>query len=171
MNRSTFARRRLALACALAVSGSVHAFEIGLENPDLMMRWDNTVRYNAGVRAQAQDTKILGNPNFDDGDRNFAKNSLVTNRVDVLSEFDFVWKRSFGARVSAAGWVDGAYGSLDNTSTATANTLVNGLPVAGALSPYTKRYSKGPSGELWFVARVMGPVTVDEKSSTPLVGT
>ncbi|HEX3058867.1 MAG TPA: hypothetical protein VHP62_05855, partial [Usitatibacter sp.] len=35
MNRSTFARRRLALACALAVSGSVHAFEIGLENPDL----------------------------------------------------------------------------------------------------------------------------------------
>ncbi|HSW83304.1 MAG TPA: DUF1302 family protein, partial [Usitatibacter sp.] len=148
MNRSTPARATLALACALALAGEARAFEIGLSNSDLSMRWDNTVRYNAGVRVQDQDTKILGNPNFDDGDRNFAKNSLVTNRVDVLSEFDFVWKRSFGARVSAAGWVDGAYSSLDNTSTATANTLQNGLPVAGALSPYTKRYTKGPSGEI-----------------------
>jgi hypothetical protein len=148
MNRSTPARATLALACALALAGEARAFEIGLSNSDLSMRWDNTVRYNAGVRVQDQDTKILGNPNFDDGDRNFAKNSLVTNRVDVLSEFDFVWKRSFGARVSAAGWVDGAYSSLDNTNTATANTLQNGLPVAGALSPYTKRYTKGPSGEI-----------------------
>ena len=29
----------------------------------------------------------------------------------------------------------------------TANTLVDGLPVAGILSPYTKRYAKGFSGE------------------------
>ena len=36
---------------------------------------------------------------------------------------------------------------------ATANTLVDGLPAAGVLSPYTKRYAKGPSGEMldWFV--------------------
>jgi hypothetical protein len=55
-------------------------------------------------------------------------------------------------RVSAAGWYDAAYGNLDNTNTATANTLVNGLPVAGVLSSYTKRYAKGPSGEMldWF---------------------
>ena len=39
------------------------------------LRWDNTVRYNLGVRAQAQDPPILGNPNFDDGDRNFTKGS------------------------------------------------------------------------------------------------
>ena len=54
------------------------------------MRWDNTIRYNLGVRTQSQDTKIIGSPNFDDGDRNFSNGSLVTNRLDVLSEFDFV---------------------------------------------------------------------------------
>ena len=53
-----------------------------------------------------------------------------------------------GFRVSGAGWYDYAYSHLDNTNNATANTLVNGLPVAGALSPYTKRYAKGVSGEL-----------------------
>ena len=52
-----------------------------------------------------------------------------------------------GFRVSAAGWYDFAYSSLDNTNNATANTLVNDLPVAGALSDYTKRYAKGVSGE------------------------
>ena len=48
---------------------------------------------------------------------------------------------------SCAAWYDAAYSNLDDTDTATANTLVNGLPVAGALSPYTKRYAKGVSGE------------------------
>ena len=61
------------------------------------MRWDNTVRYNLGVRAQSQDPAILGNPNFDDGDRNFSNGSLVTNRFDVLSEFDFVWQQTVRA--------------------------------------------------------------------------
>ena len=58
-------------------------------------------------------------------------------------------------RVSAAGWYDQAYTSLDGTNTATANTLVNGLPVAGQLSPYAKRYAKGLSGE-WLDAFVFG---------------
>ena len=49
--------------------------------------------------------------------------------------------------MSAAGWYDDAYDNLDNTNNATANTLVDGLPVAGVLSPYTKRYAKGLSGE------------------------
>ena len=59
-----------------------------------------------------------------------------------------MFQRSYGFRASAAAWGDAAYRSLDNHNDATANTLVNGLPVAGALGPYTKRYSKGPSGEL-----------------------
>ena len=48
---------------------------------------------------------------------------------------------------SGAGWYDFAYRHLDNNNNATANTLVDGLPVAGMLSPYTKRYAKGLSGE------------------------
>jgi hypothetical protein len=155
-------RLRIGLHCAAVgvvfAAGSIvpvpaGAFAINTDNEDLVVRWDNTVRYNLGIRGQNQNPQILGNPNFDDGDRNFANGSVVTDRFDVLSEFDFIYKRSYGFRVSAAGWWDAAYSSLDDTSTATANTLVGGLPVAGVLSPYTKRYSKGPSGE-WLDAFV-----------------
>ena len=145
-----FRRRAAALAIAstLAAAGTAQAFEIDTGNPDVAMHWDNTVRYNLGWRAQSQDPNILGNPNFDDGDRNFGNGSIVTNRFDLLSEFDFVYQRKYGFRTSAAAWYDFAYSGLDNTNNATANTLVDGLPVAGALSPYTRRYAKGPSAEL-----------------------
>jgi hypothetical protein len=146
------------------LTGGAGAFEIDSGNPDLRMRWDNTVRYNLGVRAQSQDPAILANPNSDDGDRNFSSGSLVTNRFDVLSEFDIVWRRNFGARFSAAGWYDHAYRNLDNINTASANTLVNGLPVAGQLSSYTERYAKGPSGE-WLDAFVFANFDV---GSTPV---
>ena len=91
-----FRRRVAALAVGslLAAAGPAQAFEIDTGNPDLAMRWDNTVRYNLGLRAQSQDPSILGNPNFDDGDRNFGNGSIVTNRLDLLSEFDFVYQRS-----------------------------------------------------------------------------
>ncbi len=143
-------RRAVALAIASLFTApfAAEAFEIDTGNPDIAMRWDNTVRYNIGVRAQSQNDSILGNVNLDDGDRNFSNGSLVTNRLDLLSEFDFVYQRKYGFRASYALWKDFAYGNLDNTNTATANTLVDGLPVAGALSQYTNRYSKGASGEL-----------------------
>jgi hypothetical protein len=138
---------------ACGTGGIAQAFDIDTGNDDLKARWDNTVRYNLGSRTQGQDEAILKNPNADDGDRNFDKGSLVTNRLDLLTEFDLVWRKQLGLRLSAAGWYDHAYSNLDNTSTATANTLVNGLPVAGVLSGYTERFAKGASGEMldWFV--------------------
>jgi hypothetical protein len=147
---------------ACGASGVAQAFDIDTGNDDAKLRWDNTVRYNLGVRTQAQDPAILGNANADDGDRNFSKGSVVTNRLDLLSEADLVWQKKYGARVSAAGWYDNAYGSLDNTNTASANTLVNGLPAAGVLSPYTKRYGKGVSGEMldWFVFGAFEPAGI-----------
>ena len=137
----------LAVVSALGAPLSAVAFEIDTGQEDLVLRWDNTFRYNIGMRAQSQDQAILKNPNLDDGDRNFSNGSLVTNRLDILSELDLVWQRKYGVRFSYAGWYDAAYTGLDNTSTATANTLVSGLPVAGALSPFTQRYAKGVSGE------------------------
>jgi hypothetical protein len=144
-------RRRvlaIAVATALAPIGAVDAFELTPDSPDLSVRWDNTVRYNLGLRTESQDSKIIGSPNYDDGDRNFSNGSIVTNRLDVLSEFDVVWKRQVGFRVSAAAWFDYAYDDVDDKADATANTLVNGLPVAGELSNFTKRYANGPSGEV-----------------------
>ena len=59
------------------------AMEIDTGNPDVSIRRDNTLRYNLGVRTQAQDAALLGNPNLDDSDRNFNKSSAIANRLDL----------------------------------------------------------------------------------------
>jgi hypothetical protein len=127
--------------------GVAQAIEIDAGNPDLAIRWDNSIRYNLGVRTQKQDSAIISNNNVDDSDRNFKRGSLVANRLDLLSEFDAVYQKSFGVRVSGAAWYDAAYTNLDNTSVSTSNHLENGQAALG-LSSTTKRYDLGPSGEL-----------------------
>src|SRR5580765_7136839 len=149
----SFRRAAVAAAMTALFAAPAFAFEIDVGNPDIEMRFDNTLRYNLGSRVQSQNPAILGAVNNDDGDRNFSNGSLVTSRFDVLSEFDVVWKKQFGARFSAALWWDPAYDSLDNNNTLTANTLANGLPAPGVLSPYSNRYLKGASGE-WLDAFV-----------------
>ena len=136
-----------AALCAMLASNAT-AFEINTGNDDIEMRWDNTIRYNLGQRVQSQDPAILKNIGADDGDRNFGNHSIVNNRIDLLSEFDVVYKKKFGGRLSAAGWYDQAYsGGFDNTSLATSNHLVNGQPAYG-ISNYADRYYHGPSGEI-----------------------
>lgn len=140
--------RKLAQAMMLAMvsSGTVQAIEIDTGNPDVAVRWDNTVRYNATRRIESQDPTILRSVNIDDGDRNFNK-GLVGNRVDLVSELDVVYKKQSGFRVSAAAWYDDAYRRLDNTNVASSNHLENGVPSLG-LSDATKRWHKGLSGEI-----------------------
>lgn len=161
-----------AAAVACAFGGHLQradAFEIDSGNDDVKVHFDNTVRYNLGRRVDAQDPAILRNPNKDDGDRNFDKGSIVTNRVDLLSEFDVVYKDSIGMRLSAAGWYDRAYaGTLDNTSVATSNHLVDGVQALG-LSDYTKRYSRGPSGE-WLDAFVFASTDIGAMPLTMRLG-
>jgi hypothetical protein len=135
----------IALAAALALPAAAGAAEFDTGNEDLAIRWDNTVRVNISQRVEDQDDAILANPNYDDGDRNFEQGSVFT-RLDLLSEFDFVWKRALGFRVSAAAWWDPGYDNLDHTSVLTSNRLQNGRPVLG-LSSYSDRYAQGPSGE------------------------
>ncbi len=163
--------RRTAVAAALCVGlcSAAHAFELNTGNEDVKIHWDNTLRYTFGKRAEAQDPAILANPNKDDGDRNFKKGATVTNRIDLLSELDIVYKQNFGARVSAAGWYDQAYaGGFDNTSLATSNHLVNGQSAFG-LSDYTRRYFKGPSGEM-LDAFVFGSTDIGQKPVTVRAG-
>jgi hypothetical protein len=136
---------RAAVAAALALPAMAGAFEIPTGNEDLSVRLDNTVRLNVTSRVADEDKAILANPNTDDGGRNFPQGSLFT-RVDLLTEFDVVWKRSLGFRVSAASWWDGGYDVVDNTSVATSNHLQDGLPALG-LPAHTKRYAEGPSAE------------------------
>ncbi|MFT3755752.1 MAG: DUF1302 domain-containing protein [Pseudoxanthomonas sp.] len=144
-------RRTLGVAVAAAMAGmcaSAGAAEIKTGNEDLKIRFENTIRYNVGVRLEDQSQGLIGNPNFDDGDRNFVKGDIITNRLDLLSEFDLVYRDKWGLRVSAAGWYDFAYdGKFNGDSVATSNHLENGVPAIG-LSNYAERYYKGPSGEI-----------------------
>lgn len=140
-------------ACLLALSQGASAMEINTGNEDLAIRLDTTVRYNVGIRAKDCDTNICGN---DAGagdvtawqsDRKFGKaGDVVTNRVDVLPEFDFVYKKRYGFRVSAAAWYDAAY-----SNKLPSDAAFTGIGAAGAGTgkylPYTDRYILGPSGE------------------------
>lgn len=113
---SAQSRRKLFHAVAgagLIVAGqSAWAFQFKTDS-DWVVRWDNTVKYNVMVRVADQDDEILGrttaSPVADDANLNFDQGSVVSNRVDLVSEFDAVWKDKLGVRITGAGWYDHAY--------------------------------------------------------------
>ncbi|MBT8769520.1 DUF1302 domain-containing protein [Metapseudomonas boanensis] len=162
-NHSPNLRRCLLASAVLAGMGasSTQAFELDTGNPDWAVRFDNTVKYNYGVRTESADKTMLGTPNNNDGDYNFRKSGTnITNRVDLLTELDVVYQNNMGFRVSAASWYDKAYDNAGSNS----NPFVNGNedfsrivgqpsttnPAFGSphLSNYAQRYYSGPSGEI-----------------------
>lgn len=151
-----------------------YAFNIDLGNPDLSLRWDNTLRYNLGIRARDCDKHICGNDagagdvTAYQSDRKFAKaGDIVTNRIDILSEMDFVYKGRHGARLSASGWYDHAYrGGIEGDRVLDASGMGTGAGRDGeGYSRYTKRWNHGPSGEILdafvFTGFDLGDVPVD----------
>jgi hypothetical protein len=144
--KQRYVLRAVAIAAALCAGGAAQASELETGNPDLKIRFDNTVKYNYAHRVDSQNAALLKSVNNDDGNRNFAK-GMVSSRVDLLSELDVVYDKRFGMRISAAGWVDGAYNKLDNTNIASSNHFEGGKPALG-MSSYAKRYHKGASGEV-----------------------
>lgn len=139
------------LAVAIAAfsdAGSALAESIDVGNPDIQLRWDNTVRYNIGMRAQKKEKALSQSATQQIGDNKFDRGDVVTNRLDILSEMDFIYKEKYGARVSAAGWYDQAYDDKAEGLQAYQNA---GLPAAYSDNKYTgsvKRYYMGPSGEI-----------------------
>lgn len=106
------------LGCSV-VTG-VQAFDFELANPDLKMRLDTNVKYSNAWRVKDRHDKLVADANLDDGDRNFDK-GLISNRLDLFSEFDFSYQK-VGARVSGAAWYDDVYNKgNDNHSPQTIN--------------------------------------------------
>jgi len=117
---------RLTLTAAAALL-ACHAGAIELEtgNPDWSVRFDNTVKASTIYRTKAADPALVdsfrllvpGVPasafpqalNFNAGDDNFRNRGFVSKRIDLLSEFDAVYRKDFGLRVSGAAWYDAAY--------------------------------------------------------------
>jgi hypothetical protein len=145
--RRAFAPSTLAIAAMLALTaGTAHAFDINTGNPDFAIRFDNTVRANYGVRVESRDSKIGNYVLADEGDYSFDNGQAVAKRIDLLSEFDLVYKKRYGLRLSGAAWYDGAY---DGTSKSNPNPPLVGIPSYinhQYSSTITKLYEKG--GEL-----------------------
>ncbi|HEX6705823.1 MAG TPA: DUF1302 domain-containing protein [Albitalea sp.] len=105
--------RAIALAC-IAVTPAAQALDFDTGNPDVKLRWDNTVKYSVAARLKDPSPTLTSDVNTDDGDFNFRKNRLVSNRLDLLSEFDLRYKDA-GMRLSGAAWYDQVYNrSNDN---------------------------------------------------------
>jgi hypothetical protein len=142
--------RRHAVATAaalLAAALPAQAFEIDTGNPDLSLRWDNTVRLNYAQRVEGRDPMIGNSAIGDEGTYSFDKGQAVAKRLDLLTELDLVYKRQHGLRISAAGWFDDAYGSHGRSNP---NPPLAGIPsyVDNEYSPLVKRLYHGPSGEI-----------------------
>lgn len=106
------------------------AVEIETGNPDVNIRFDNTLKYSGGLRTGSPLARYV-NPaaggnmmSTDDGDQNFKKGSPISNRIDLLSELDFDFRKTIGFRVSGAAWYDTVYNRTNsNNSPGTANSL------------------------------------------------
>jgi len=161
-------RSLIAMAVLAATPHTAQAFELNLGSEDWAVRFDNTAKYNYGIRAESADKRLLATPNNNDGNYNFRRSGTnITNRIDLLTELDVVYQNKMGFRVSAASWYDKAYDNSGSNS----NPFVNGNSAASGmvsehfqvggftdldglgngdphLSSYAKRYYSGPSGEI-----------------------
>jgi len=126
-SKPAFAYSTLAIAATLALcAGEASAFDVNTGNPDLAIRFDNTVRLNYGVRVESRDSKIGNSALSDEGDYSFDKNDAIAKRFDLLSEFDLIYKKRYGLRVSGAAWYDFAYDS--GTSKSNPNAPLVNIP-------------------------------------------
>lgn len=98
-----------AVALAMLYSGAASGFEIKTGNEDVTLRWDNTVKYNIGWRLEKRDDTLGDTWGLQAGEYQFDRGDVITNRLDLLSELDLVYKKYYGFRVSGAAWYDAAY--------------------------------------------------------------
>lgn len=126
INSTPFRLKALAIAIVSSAS-TAYGFEIDTDNPDLRLSLDNTVKYSTAFRTKNASpglSEVSGATNYNDGNNNFDK-GLVSNRLDVFSEFDLSYKNA-GIRVSGAAWYDDVYHQdTDNTSTTSNHTPAN----------------------------------------------
>lgn len=119
----------VAAAAALLASGGAAAVAIDTGNSDVTVSWDNTLKYSAAwrvrdVKSSVADNSIGPQANTNDGDLNFGK-GLISNRLDLLSELEFRYKKDFGARISGAAWYDDVYNRGNDNPGALGGALVN----------------------------------------------
>lgn len=146
---ATISRRCLASYAALAAAAAapLQASAVELDaGSDWTIRWDNTVSYNLGVRAQRINDNIGNHPALAQGDYSYRRGDVVTNRVSDLMEFDAQNKGGWGGRVSASLFKDFAFHDDVRTNP---GELAPGVPYSALgsytgnrFSDYTRRHYK-----------------------------
>lgn len=114
-------KKLLAMSVLAAISTQAHAFQFDTSE-DWEVRWDNTVKANIMSRVASQDKDVYtarrGAAFFlaDDATLSVDRSNggLVSTRLDVLSEFDVIWRQDFGFRISGSAWYDYAYKDSDH---------------------------------------------------------
>jgi hypothetical protein len=146
-------------------SSGAQAVNIDTGNSDVELRWDNSVRYNAGVRTGGVNNAFYKSSGYDETEGRFKRGDVVTNRVDLVSELDMTYKGKYGFRVSGAAWYDDAYSATSVRNPALANS---GNYANNHYNSYADRYIHGPSGEILdafvFGAFELGGTTLNVKA-------
>jgi len=131
-----------ALASVLPIHAA-YSIDFQTGNPDLRINWNNTLKYSTAYRLQDADPALTNDPanftfNQNNGDLNFQKKGLISNRLDWLTEFD-VDTHNMGARVSAAAWYDLVYnrGNKNDGSVLDSSSVLSGS-AANQFAPDTR---------------------------------
>jgi hypothetical protein len=142
-------KRLLAVSVlATAAAASMQAQALKFDTPsDWDVRWDNTVKGNLMVRVEDMDpslydpnrTRSATGPNrtaaglADDSTYSVKQGHFVSQRADLLSELDVIYKDKMGFRISGAGWYDFAY---DNSAYPSSGST-KGFPSVFSTFAYT----------------------------------
>ncbi len=128
--------RAVSAACALGILAILapprpaHALRFRISE-DLVADLDTTLTYAAAWRFEAPDAALLSRANGDDGNRNFRRYDMTSNRFTVVSEADIHYD-NYGTFVRGKGFYDFAYaGHNANDSPSTNN---NGPVYGGPLA-------------------------------------
>ncbi|MDD0838876.1 DUF1302 family protein [Curvibacter sp. HBC61] len=136
-------------ALSMVMFPGAHALELDTGNEDLKIRFDNTVKASTQYRLQDAQPALANSTrqivpgvaasafpqalNLNAGDDNFRRQGIVSKRLDLLSEFDLVYRKDLGLRLSAAAWYDAAY-----SGTTSATDPGNGQAVYNQFSSATR---------------------------------
>jgi len=127
--------RVVSAACALCILAIFvlprqgHALRFRISE-DVVADLDTTLTYGAAWRLRRPDDVLLKNFNGDDGNRNFKRYDMTSNRFTIVSEADIQYG-NYGTFVRARGFYDFAYfGHNANDSPSTNNNgPLNGGPL------------------------------------------
>lgn len=129
----------LAIAGALLICNeAAEAFTFNTP-PDWDVRLDNSVQYTTGWRVQRRNNHIGDNPINAEADYKFDRGDMVTNRIQDLIEFEGIYRKNLGFRVSGSIWKDFAYDDKVKTNPNPAFASMLTYPT-GHYTDWTKRW-------------------------------